>query len=259
MRYMFEVFDSGHGVETVYEAPGHSGEVVMLIGRDAGAMGGAQAVRFVHDSLGATAVTLHPDSMVPAYRADQHIPSPLHASASTVHPGPPDWELLDDQQKQAIGRTNAAWDRVRANNADDADLLTETIHAGAIAFTLDWPDIRWLESLTMIVGNSAIYLYARHGHTVLPGQVLPALVATLDEYGWRHGGPTGMLEAHEAAAIIEAADQLANAETESTPADAPAAAAWHPDPTGRHQLRYWDGTAWTAHVADHGTQSTDPV
>ncbi|MBJ7363224.1 MAG: DUF2510 domain-containing protein, partial [Ilumatobacteraceae bacterium] len=22
-------------------------------------------------------------------------------------------------------------------------------------------------------------------------------------------------------------------------------AAWHPDPTGRHQLRYWDGQDWT--------------
>ncbi len=36
------------------------------------------------------------------------------------------------------------------------------------------------------------------------------------------------------------------------------AAAWHPDPTGRHELRYWDGTQWTEHVASHGRQSTDP-
>ncbi len=36
-------------------------------------------------------------------------------------------------------------------------------------------------------------------------------------------------------------------------------AAWHPDPTGRHQLRYWDGNAWTEHVSDQGRQSVDPV
>ena len=37
------------------------------------------------------------------------------------------------------------------------------------------------------------------------------------------------------------------------------AAAWHPDPTGRHQLRYWDGSAWTTHVSDNGVAATDPI
>ena len=27
-------------------------------------------------------------------------------------------------------------------------------------------------------------------------------------------------------------------------------AGWHPDPSGKHQLRYWDGTQWTDHVAN---------
>ena len=38
-----------------------------------------------------------------------------------------------------------------------------------------------------------------------------------------------------------------------------APADWLTDPTGRHQLRYWDGAIWTDHVADNGTQSSDPV
>ena len=33
---------------------------------------------------------------------------------------------------------------------------------------------------------------------------------------------------------------------------------WHPDPFGRHELRYWDGTQWTEHVSSHGKQSIDP-
>jgi hypothetical protein len=37
-----------------------------------------------------------------------------------------------------------------------------------------------------------------------------------------------------------------------------APAAWQPDPTRRHQYRYWDGAAWTEHVADDGATSTDP-
>lgn len=36
-------------------------------------------------------------------------------------------------------------------------------------------------------------------------------------------------------------------------------AKWHPDPTGRHELRWWDGTVWTEHVSDGGVTSTDPV
>jgi hypothetical protein len=35
-------------------------------------------------------------------------------------------------------------------------------------------------------------------------------------------------------------------------------AAWHPDPMGRHELRYWNGSAWTADVSDQGVQATDP-
>lgn len=37
----------------------------------------------------------------------------------------------------------------------------------------------------------------------------------------------------------------------ATPAD------WYPDPAGRHELRYFDGSAWTDQVSDAGQQSTD--
>lgn len=33
---------------------------------------------------------------------------------------------------------------------------------------------------------------------------------------------------------------------------------WQPDPHGRHQYRYWDGTQWTDQVADDGVTSVDP-
>ncbi len=32
---------------------------------------------------------------------------------------------------------------------------------------------------------------------------------------------------------------------------------WYPDPYGRHELRYFDGSQWTEHVSSHGRQSTD--
>jgi hypothetical protein len=40
--------------------------------------------------------------------------------------------------------------------------------------------------------------------------------------------------------------------------DAPrAAAGWYPDPTGRHEHRFWDGNAWTINVADAGVTGID--
>ena len=33
---------------------------------------------------------------------------------------------------------------------------------------------------------------------------------------------------------------------------------WQPDPTGKHDHRYWDGSGWTENVADGGVASTDP-
>ena len=39
--------------------------------------------------------------------------------------------------------------------------------------------------------------------------------------------------------------------TPAVPAD------WYKDPSGRFELRYWNGTAWTEHVSTGGTQSTD--
>jgi hypothetical protein len=36
-------------------------------------------------------------------------------------------------------------------------------------------------------------------------------------------------------------------------------ASWQPDPSGAHELRYWNGTAWTEHVSDQGTTGQDPL
>jgi hypothetical protein len=37
----------------------------------------------------------------------------------------------------------------------------------------------------------------------------------------------------------------------------PPAGAWHPDPSGRHELRWWDGARWTDAVSDRGQVSAD--
>lgn len=35
--------------------------------------------------------------------------------------------------------------------------------------------------------------------------------------------------------------------------------AWHPDPTGRHEHRWWDGAGWTGTISDGGRVGDDPA
>ena len=51
------------------------------------------------------------------------------------------------------------------------------------------------------------------------------------------------------------AGYAASAGASATPA---VPAAWYKDPSGRYEMRYWNGTAWTEHVARGGQQFTDP-
>jgi hypothetical protein len=51
-----------------------------------------------------------------------------------------------------------------------------------------------------------------------------------------------------------------NLEAERTRAHAAVTSAnWFADPTGRHQLRYFDGAQWTHHVQDQGSYAKDSM
>ena len=39
----------------------------------------------------------------------------------------------------------------------------------------------------------------------------------------------------------------------------PTAPGWYPDPTGRHERRYWSGIRWSRHVDDEGVRAEDPL
>lgn len=58
-----------------------------------------------------------------------------------------------------------------------------------------------------------------------------------------------------AAALVTAVPKLKPA----PPVQQPTPAVWAPDPSGVHELRWWDGSRWTEHVVDVGVQSVDPL
>ena len=59
---------------------------------------------------------------------------------------------------------------------------------------------------------------------------------------------------------VKAVKRKASAPATATVSAAPVQpAAWLPDPTRRHELRYWNGTNWTANISDAGVVGTDPL
>lgn len=62
--------------------------------------------------------------------------------------------------------------------------------------------------------------------------------------------PTSISTAYTASAAVQPSAPASTAP--SVPAG------WYADPSGRYELRYWDGTAWTEHVSRAGQQYTDP-
>lgn len=64
---------------------------------------------------------------------------------------------------------------------------------------------------------------------------------------------------------IAATDTAFIEATTTEPAPAAAAApvssvpaGWHPDPSKRYEMRYWDGEKWTEYVSSQGQTYTDP-
>jgi len=71
--------------------------------------------------------------------------------------------------------------------------------------------------------------------------------------------PTNPTPVSQPAATAASSNPVtATTSTASSVGDAVAPAAWYPDPSGRFELRYWNGSAWTEHVSRNGQQFTDP-
>jgi Protein of unknown function (DUF2510) len=89
------------------------------------------------------------------------------------------------------------------------------------------------------------------GLAVANGRARSRLTAANNELGYLR--PAYAQLQQWAGQVTGAADS-----TVAYPTDQPVDAQWHPDPSGRHQLRYWDGSDWTAHVSDDGVVTRDP-
>lgn len=118
-------------------------------------------------------------------------------------------------------------------------------------------------AFSVLAGNIVTVLRVPDGFPVSvgPGMVIALLGVIVGLVGLTVGAlsPAGAPGA-ATPAMPAAAYGAAPAPGAAGAARVPASPAnWFADPTGRHELRYWDGRAWTADVSDGGTTAQDPV
>jgi len=145
------------------------------------------------------------------------------------------------------GVASGGLSQVTASVEDTADflasrvayLVTDSIDVAGLAVTLVMV-MRIAAAYAARIDEAAPPLLA--AMSGVPG-VPVAIDATVGTAGW---------------GVAVTAPTAGAAPTAAAPALLPPAA-WHPDPAGRHQLRWWDGTEWTEWVGDGGVMSEDPV
>lgn len=111
------------------------------------------------------------------------------------------------------------------------------------------------------------------GNAILGGLILLALIGGIVGLGIANGRARNRLAAANAELSFLRPENLRlqqlvagttgaplhDAYASSSATGPEVASRWHPDPSGRHEFRWWDGTKWTDQVSDKGTNSTDPI
>ena len=132
-------------------------------------------------------------------------------------------------------------------------VTASTFDAAALASKLTAHSAQGWELVTIVASGSELTAFCRRAATgevpVTTTHPTPQAVSTPE--------PASTTAPMTAASPVTASP----ATPAATPTPAPASATpagWYADPSGRYELRYWDGGAWTEHVARNGQQFTDP-
>ncbi|MFT4866542.1 MAG: hypothetical protein ACI8RE_002740 [Ilumatobacter sp.] len=82
------------------------------------------------------------------------------------------------------------------------------------------------------------------------------VAASLDAAAKNTADFSGQVAAEAVVVTEDVAEQAVEATAGAAP-ESGVPAGWYADPSGRYELRYWDGNAWTEHVSRAGQQFTD--
>ncbi len=249
MRRVFIVPEAGYGTSMVALATemGPGVEPVVVV-PEAGY--GAEAV-FVAFESGRGIPLVFP------VEGQQFLPPHLRVASAPVVVEP-DVNLLAPADHAVLGQLAGLWDALQATNGQDPAALRTMLDAAIAAVNHPWPEPIWSEDVMHKACVSAIGLF-----NVDPAQVakeLELLCGVILERRWLQGGPGGYFEAstsQETLRVLPIAQKAAAASAVAAVSVTPAQ--WSADPAGRHELRWWDGGAWTEHISDRGQVGIDPI
>lgn len=118
-------------------------------------------------------------------------------------------------------------------------------------------------------GEHWMHAFIRHHGQAAVG-TYPTATASIGSPAWdaqqnaRTAAPAASTPGFAAASAPENVWQSASAGQSAASAPAGTSAVpsvpanWYKDPSGRYEMRYWNGSQWTEHVATAGKQSIDP-
>ena len=124
----------------------------------------------------------------------------------------------------------------------------------------------WSVVSVVSAGSDLVAVLSREASGVAPAAGAPAAgavataaaaTAVAEPAGWGVApeptvAPTPAVSAEPTPTVSAAPAATAAAATPAVPSG------WYADPSGRYELRYWDGGTWTEHVSRAGQQYTDP-
>lgn len=170
-------------------------------------------------------------------------------------------ELLCASARLSMGRPDTAL--VLAEPRQEVLVLLDRGKAGLTHVAHPYAMVAGTTSANRIISRGPptgkTYLYEQTmtvGFT--DGSTYPFTLAAVTNKHGTDGAPGRVAElfAPWEARLAEVAAQAGGVAGSSAATTAPS---WYADPTSRHELRYWDGQAWTDQVTDQGRQGLDPI
>ena len=114
-------------------------------------------------------------------------------------------------------------------------------------------------------GEHWMHAFVRHHGQTSVG-TFPTASASVGSPAWetqQSAGSAAPAPVAQTASPVQAENPWQSASGATTAASSAGAvpsvpANWYKDPSGRFEMRYWNGSQWTEHVATAGKQSIDP-
>lgn len=135
---------------------------------------------------------------------------------------------------------------------------TSSYDAASLAPLLDEKSAEGWSVVSIVAAGANVVAYLqREADPNAVAQPAVAQPAVEEPAGWASAPDTAASEPVVAVASTPepTIEPVVHAAASAEPA---VPAGWYADPSGRFELRYWDGSAWTEHVSRAGQQATDP-